>query len=136
VLDCGSGITRERDAKFLADPGMAVVGDVNWEYRVACPVWGNDNGAAFRGYLTTSIPTVLVQGDWDTSTPIENALELRPYFKNSRFVLVKNGSHGSLSEAVVASAEFKRQLLEFFASGDMEGIPDQVALPAVKWVIR
>lgn len=133
VLDCGSGISPMRDARYRADAKTSVAGEANWEYRAACPVWQSDNGDAFRADFQTSIPTLIVHGDWDLSTPLENALELRSSFSNHHFVLVKGGSHGSLAEAQVASPDFKHELLEFFASGDMTGIPTEVVLPAVRW---
>lgn len=133
VLDCGSGISRARDARYAADAKTSVAGEANWEYRAACPVWQSDNGDAFRADFQTNIPTLIVHGDWDLSTPLENALELRSSFKNRHFVLVKGGSHGSLTEAQAASPEFTRELLEFFASGDMTGLPTEVVLPAVRW---
>ena len=136
MLDCGSGITPERDAQFAKSSAVRVVGDPNWEYRVACPVWQSDNGDAFRRMYHTDIPAVIVQGDWDVNTPMENALELAPFFKNHHFVLVKGGSHASLSEAWAANADFRRELVEYFATGDMKGLPNEVALPPVKWVVR
>ena len=136
VLDCGSGITPERDAQFLKDPAVAVVGDRNRDYRAACPIWQSDNGDAFRRNFYTDVPAIIVQGNWDTSTPMENALELKSFFRNSQYVLVEGGSHPSIAEALAASAEFKRQLIEFFATGDTAGFPSRVVLPPVKWVVR
>jgi pimeloyl-ACP methyl ester carboxylesterase len=135
MLDCGSGISKERDAAMLADPAVRLIGERNADYRAACPVWNSDNGDAFRTYFDTNIPTVFVQGDWDTSTPIENAYELAPHFKNLHFVLVKGGSHGSLAEAVNASDAFRREMVEWFATGDTVNLPKEVALPPVKWLV-
>jgi pimeloyl-ACP methyl ester carboxylesterase len=135
MLDCGSGISKERDAAMLADPAVRIVGERNAEYRAACTVWNSNNGDAFRTYFDTTIPTVFVQGDWDTSTPIENAYELAPHFKNLHFVLVKGGSHGSLAEAVNASDAFRREMVEWFATGDTVNLPKEVALPPVKWTL-
>jgi pimeloyl-ACP methyl ester carboxylesterase len=135
MLDCGSGISKERDAAMLADPAVRIIGERNADYRTGCPIWRSDNGDAFRTYFDTNIPTVFVQGDWDTSTPIENAYELAPHFKNLHFVLVKGGSHGSLAEAVNASDAFRREMVEWFATGDKTNLPKEVALPPVKWIV-
>ena len=133
MLDCGSGISDARARAFKADPGVGVIGDRNWEYWENCKVWPSDNGNAFREYFDTNIPTVFVQGDWDVSTPIENAYELAPHFKNLHFVLVKGGSHGSLAEAMDASDEFTKELMEWYATGDTKGLHKEVVLPPVKW---
>jgi pimeloyl-ACP methyl ester carboxylesterase len=135
MLDCGSGITHARDVKILAEPEAKYVGGRNDEYRAVCSLWPSNNGDEFRTNFRTPIPTVFVQGNWDTSTPMENSLEMRPFFTNSRYVLVKGGSHGSLVEARAASDEFARALIKYFATGDMSSIPESVQLPPVKWVV-
>jgi pimeloyl-ACP methyl ester carboxylesterase len=135
MLDCGSGITPARAKQFMEDPAVAIVGDLGWFYRTACASWNSDLGDAFRQNFETTIPTVFVHGDWDTSTPLENALELKPFFKNLHFVLVKGGSHGALLQALPVAPTFRKELMEFFATGDMAGLPDEVAIPPVNWVM-
>ena len=133
MLDCGSGISAERARAYEKDPAIAIVGDRNWDYWENCKVWPSDNGPAFRKNFETTIPTVFVQGDWDVSTPMENSLELKPFFKNMHYVLVKGGSHGAQQEALAASPEFRRAILHFYATGEMKQLPSEVALPPVKW---
>ncbi len=135
MLDCGSGITRARDARLLAEPEAKYVGGRNDEYRAVCPLWPSDNGDQFRTNFRTTIPTVFVQGNWDLSTPMENSLEMKPFFVSSKYVLVKGGSHGSLVEARAASDVFARGLIRYFATGDMSGIPEVVELAPVKWAV-
>jgi pimeloyl-ACP methyl ester carboxylesterase len=135
MLDCGSGITHARDLRILAEPEAKYVGGRNDEYRAVCPLWPSNNGDEFRTNFRTTIPTVMVQGNWDTSTPMENSLDMKPFFVNSKYVLVKGGSHGSLVEARAASEVFARGLIKYFATGDMSGIPEVVDLPPVKWVV-
>jgi pimeloyl-ACP methyl ester carboxylesterase len=135
MLDCGSGITRDRDRTILAEKEAKYVGDRNDEYRAVCSLWPSDNGDEFRTNFRTPIPTVMVQGNWDTSTPMENSLEMKPFFINSRYMLVNGGSHGSLSEALAASEIVRRALVNYFATGDMTGFPEVVNLPPVKWIV-
>ena len=135
MLDCGSGISPQRHATLRNDPGAKVVGDLGWWYDTACPPWGADLGDEFRKNFDTEIPTVIVQGNWDTSTPFENALELVPHFKNSRFVVINGGSHGALGEALDASPEFRDALYRFVKTGDMSALPEQVDLPPINWVV-
>ena len=133
MLDCGSGITPERLAEHNSDPAMTVLARMNWIYVAGCPVWGSDLGDDFRQNFETQIPTVIVHGTWDTSTPYENALELVPYFKNSKFIPVIRGPHGAIRAAMGASEEFRRGILAFAASGDMSQLPDTVTMPRVRW---
>jgi len=135
MLDCGSGISRERHDRLSVDTAKRIVGDLGWYYDTACPVWGADLGDAFRRNFTTTIPTVIVQGTWDTSTPFENALELAPFFENSRLISVEGGSHGALREALEADSTFRAVLAHFVATGDMSQLPNEVKLPAIEWVV-
>ncbi|HSR70603.1 MAG TPA: alpha/beta hydrolase [Acidobacteriota bacterium] len=133
MLDCGSGISRQRLQHLQSDPAKVVVGDLGWFYQTACAEWGSDLGEAFRKNFETGIPTLIVQGDWDTSTPYENALELKPYFKNSTFVTVRGGSHGALPEAMREDESFSAAVMKFIGEGDVSGIPEEVQLPEIVW---
>jgi len=135
MLDCGSGITPERLVEYKADPAVKIIGLGSWNYLAGCPVWGSDLGDEFRQNFETYIPTVIVHGTWDTSTPYENALELVPYFKNSKFIPVIRGPHGAIRAAIKASEQFYKGIMHFVATGDMSGLPDKVEMPPVKWVI-
>lgn len=135
MLDCGSGITPERERRFLADPARDVVGEQSWFYRAVCPAWDADLGNEFRRNFDTEIPTVIVHGNWDMSTPFENALELAPHFQRGRLVVVDRGSHGALREALEEFPSFREALYGFVASGDMSGIPERLELPEPDWVL-
>lgn len=135
MLDCGSGITPERLAEYKADPAVKIIGLGSWGYIAGCPVWKSDLGDEFRQNFETEIPSVIVHGTWDTSTPYENALELVPYFKKSKFIPVIRGPHGAIRAAMSASERFRKGILHFAATGDMSNLPDKVELPPVKWVV-
>ena len=135
MLDHGSGITPEREAELKADPAVKILGDINSNYTITREIWGSDLGDEFRENFETDIPTVIVHGTWDTSTPFENALELVPFFKNSKFIPVIRGPHGAINAAMRASEEFRRGIFHFAATGDMSGLPDEVKMPAVDWII-
>jgi pimeloyl-ACP methyl ester carboxylesterase len=135
MLDCGSGITKERLAEFLADPAAKVFRRMNWHYIEGCPVWGSDLGDAFRQNFETEIPTVIAHGTWDTSTPYENALELIPYFKNSNFIPIVRGPHWAIRAAMKSSEEFTAGILHFAATGDTSKLPEVVEMPPVEWTI-
>ena len=133
MLDSGSGITARRRAVFESDPAMKIIGSTFDYYAKGSPVWETDLGDDFRQNFETGIPTVIVHGTWDTSTPYENAVELAPFFKNSKFITVKRGSHGAFSEAMNADKNFRNAIRKFTVSGDMSGLPDQIELPLPRW---
>ena len=135
ILDCGSGITAERLAKYNSDPALEILGEMNWKYTSVCSVWESDLGDGFRQNFETEIPTVIVHGTWDLSTPYENALELFPYFKNSKFIPVKRGPHGSIQAAMSLSKQFNKGIMKFAATGSMSDLPNKVEMPSVEWVI-
>lgn len=134
-LDCGSGISAERHAELLADPAAAVVGPLGEFYDWTCPVFDNDLGDEFRTEFSTEVPTLLVQGTWDTSTPFENALEMEPAFTRGQLVVVEGGSHGALGEARRASPEFEAGVNRFLRTGETDGVPTLVELPPLDWVL-
>ncbi len=135
MLDCGSGITPARWNEYISDPASTILLGMNWWYNKGCMVWDSDLGDEFRQNFETEIPTVIVHGTWDTSTPYENALELVPFFKNSKFVTVKRGPHGAIRAAFRASPEFQEALLGFAGNGDMSTLPDSVEIPAPQWIM-
>ncbi|MCG8603966.1 alpha/beta hydrolase [bacterium] len=135
MLDCGSGITAKRLAEYEADPAQKIIGSTYWGYAAGCSVWGSDLGDEFRQNFETDTPTVIVHGTWDTSTPYENALELVPYFKNSKFIPVIGGSHGAIRDARRASEKFDKAIYDFVEKGDMAALPDTVKMPPVEWVV-
>lgn len=135
MLDHGSGITPEREAELKSDPAVITLGDINSNYTITREVWGSDLGDEFRQNFETDIPTAIVHGTWDTSTPYENALELVPYFKNSKFIPVIRGPHGAIRAALNASEQFRKGIMHFAATGDMSELPDKVEMPPVDWII-
>ncbi len=135
VLDCGSGISEARRRRLENDPAIPLVGDLGSYYDANCPAWESDLGEEFRTSFSTDVPTLIVQGDWDTSTPIENALELLSAFSNHHFVRVEGGSHLALMDAMSSSPEFRAAVLDFVASGDTEQLPETVSLPPLDWAV-
>lgn len=97
-MDCASGVSPERRKRYRADPARGLLGDLNWEYESLCDLWpAEDLGDSFRAGVVSGIPTVLIHGTWDTSTPIENAREVWKGLRRGRLVEVDGGNHGALS---------------------------------------
>ena len=133
LLDCGSGITGERARGLRDDPAREVVGETAWLYFEGCPAWDVDLGDDFRTGFRTRVPTVVVHGNWDLSTPYENALEMMPAFENGTLVTVHRGTHGALEEAMEASDSFREEVLRFLRTGERSAMPERVQLPPVDW---
>ena len=132
-IDCASGISAERGATLRSDPAAAFLGATWRYYDTSCAVWEADLGEEFRAPFNSDVPVLLIQGDWDTSTPVENGLEVRTYFNNHRFVHVEGGSHGAFREARENEEGFTEKVYLWMATGNFEGIPERVILPPLRW---
>ncbi|MEM7355020.1 MAG: alpha/beta fold hydrolase [Acidobacteriota bacterium] len=131
--DCGSGVSQARSDQIRNDPAAAMLGPIWQEDDTWCEGWDADLGEDFRSPFRTSVPTVLVQGNWDTGTPYENAVELRTYFENHHFVHVEGGSHGALREAIEEVEGFQDAMDHWLTTGELEQIPESVELPPFQW---
>ena len=136
MLDCASGITPEREEEIDADPAVDLIGKSGAEiYQHACSVWDVDLGDDFRTGFEIDVPTVMVHGTWDLSTPLMNAERLQPAFANGTLVPVKRGTHGAFWEARDASEDFADGIRHFLKTGDRSQMPDSVTLPEVNWIV-
>jgi pimeloyl-ACP methyl ester carboxylesterase len=135
MLDCGSGISEARAERMAADEAIATVGKLGSFYDANCPAWASDLGEEFRENFETEIPTLLVHGDWDLSTPLGNARDLEPFFKKGKLVVIEGGTHGALREAWAESALFREAMTSFIRTGDLDAMPDRIELPPIEWEI-
>ncbi|MEX2570988.1 MAG: alpha/beta fold hydrolase [Gemmatimonadota bacterium] len=128
MMDCSSGISPARAARYGNAPARGLLGDINWEYAELCGTWrAPDLGAGFRAPLRSAIPTVIVHGTWDTSTPIENAREVVATLENGQLVEVITGNHGALYN-LYSHWEPIFDLLGAFLRGEEVRFPAEVRL--------
>ncbi|MEX1256784.1 MAG: alpha/beta fold hydrolase [Gemmatimonadota bacterium] len=128
TMDCASGISSARRERLAEEAGVDLLGGVNWEYEEICPVWdAPDLGDDFRSPLESAIPTVIVHGTWDYSTPIENAREVAATLSNSQLVEVVTGTHGALYN-VFGRWQPMKSLLAAFLRGEEVRFPGEVQL--------
>lgn len=133
MMDCASGVSPQRAARFARDAASEILGDVNFEYRAVCEAWqAPDLGAAYRAPVVSAIPALLLHGTWDTSTPIENAREVVSTLSNGQLVEVLEGGHGALHNLLAHWPPMRSQLANFLR-GERVAFPAQVALPAVSF---
>jgi pimeloyl-ACP methyl ester carboxylesterase len=89
------------------------------EYRGACHNWPVTPAPAewFREF-ESQVPTLLVSGHYDPSTPDESAEAVRRSLPNSRHIVVRNLSHGAGFTCARPVVE------EFLASASLDGVAD------------
>ena len=134
--DCGSGVSEQRGKLIRNHPAAATVGETWKFYDSSCQTWDADLGEEFRQNFNSDIPTVLIHGNWDMSTPYENAAEVRTMFSNHKFIHIEQGSHGALLDAIVDSPGFEAQLHTWMRTGQYEHLPERVEFPPLRWRVR
>jgi pimeloyl-ACP methyl ester carboxylesterase len=137
LIDTSLGVTPKREHQLRTDPATEFLGHWNFDgYLATASVWPTqDVGDDFRSEIVNPVPIVFAQGDWDTSTPIENALSIAPYFTNSRVIITEHGGHGVLDPIAERLPEVMNLLLEFLRTGNMEKLPSRVTLPAPQFAM-
>ena len=119
-MDCASGASPARKARSRTDPARRLFGDLNVEYEAACEVWpSEDLGASFRTNVASRVPTLVVHGTWDTSTPIENAREVAAALPRATLVEVVGGNHGALYNLFERWPPMRSSLAAFLAGRDV-----------------
>jgi pimeloyl-ACP methyl ester carboxylesterase len=141
LIDNSLGISKDREEKLDHEPGRRWIGELNSIYKATrnvtpTPVIGD----AFRE-LRTDIPMLLVHGDFDLSTPIENAEELLSLSKNAHLIRITGGTHGAFDQIADHDAEFLSVIARFLdanlESGDQTfkslGLPTELNLPPLQF---
>lgn len=136
LLDCASGGSADRLTRIQREPAKDIVGDQGapWELQMCAP-WNVDLGESFRRNVDMNIPTLIVHGTWDLSTPYENALDLVPRLKRGKLVTVIGGTHAALAEAQAADSAFAKAIEAFLRTGATSALPDTVVLPRIEWTV-
>ncbi|PYS30802.1 MAG: hypothetical protein DMF75_15475 [Acidobacteria bacterium] len=137
LIDTSLGVTPQREYLLRNDPAAALLGQWDFDsYLATAGIWpSKDVGDDFRNEIISHIPVVFVEGDWDTSTPIENTLSVAPYFLNGRVLIVEHGKHFALKQMVEDSPDIVTALIEFVRSGKTTNVPMRMTLPVAKFQV-
>ena len=130
LIDNSLGITADRDRTLRSDSARRLVGPINSFYyatrdRTPTP----DAGDNFRTGLSADVPVLMIQGDLDRSTPIENARHIHEELPTSHLLHVENGTHMAIREVRQFHPELTKQVREFLQSGSFGELPSHVTLP-------
>ncbi|HSE37993.1 MAG TPA: alpha/beta hydrolase [Blastocatellia bacterium] len=137
LIDTSLGVTPKREHLLRSDVGTEFLGQWNFDsYLATADVWPTaDVGDEFRNEVVSRIPVVFAQGDWDTSTPVENTLNVAPYFLNGRVLIAEHGGHGVLDPIAEHLPDVWSVLSEFLKTGKNDNLPARVTLPVPKFAV-
>jgi pimeloyl-ACP methyl ester carboxylesterase len=100
LTDCASGNTSNRKQEVSRQAKNAILGDAlnNVIFEVCDLLPLRDLNEDLNLDFTSKVPLLLICGSQDARTPVRNAMEIMDNFKNSRLLVVKNGSHDLFRE--------------------------------------
>ena len=127
LIDSSLGTTPNRRSKLWNDPATRFLSRSNFAPLMAtAEIWpSQDVGDDFRTPSECTIPVVLINGDWDTKTPIENMYEIASYFKNSRQITIHQAGHGTMKSSTKEQhPEFIEKLCKFLMTGETKDLPE------------
>jgi len=143
LVDQSLGISAARDARLRRAAQISPLEDVNLYYRLTrtlSPAW--DVGDDFRSDFKISAPVLLLQGDVDFSTPLENAQHLRRFLANGHLLEVQGGgTHSITDDAIRLLPDVRAKVREFLAAPTNElpvklrSMPAAVQLPALQFAV-
>jgi pimeloyl-ACP methyl ester carboxylesterase len=137
LIDTSLGVTPKREFLLRTDAATEFLGQWNFDsYLASADIWPTaDVGDDFRTDVVSTIPVVFAQGDWDTSTPVENTLNVAPFFPNGRVLIAAHGGHGVLNPIAEHLPDVMSVLLEFLRTGNSANVPSRVTLPVPKFTV-
>jgi len=95
MMDLSSGATAARRARIRRESEQSLLGNaINFPLMSLGEAWGDpDVGDSFRKPVRSNVPVLILAGDLDPRTPIENAHDIVRSLPNGQVVEVVNGTH-------------------------------------------
>lgn len=128
LVDASIGIDAALDRQFQEEAGKVPLGDVNRRLRARQGVQGSAPiDASWRVPLRGPMELLLIQGDADLSTPLENIDHVTFSQVNARRVIIERGSHFAIDEALEQIGDFGAFIAAFLESA--AAVPSQRGAP-------
>lgn len=128
MMDLASYATPARIARVRDQTRSALLGNaMNFPLMDLRAVWPDaDLGDVYRSPVRSRVPTLILAGDLDARTPVENAHEIAATLPNAHVVVLGNGAH----EFDLFGSTALRPLLQDFLADRPVGAT-RVALPPI-----
>jgi pimeloyl-ACP methyl ester carboxylesterase len=130
MTDLSSGATPERRARIGREAATALLANaINVPGMELQDAWGaTELEADFRQPVVSDVPMLILVGDLDARTPVENAIEIAGTLSNAQLVVLENAAH---QFDLFGSAPI-RAVLGQFLRGE-RNIPSRLVLPPLKF---
>ncbi|KRC81646.1 alpha/beta fold hydrolase [Sphingomonas sp. Root241] len=128
MMDIASGASPQRLERIRLEAREALLDDaMNFPTIDLQSAWpGADLGAEYRRPVRSAVPTLILVGDLDARTPIENAREIAAELPHAKVIVLENGAHQFDLFGDPAIQPLLRDFLRDRAIG-----VDRVRLPAI-----
>ena len=103
---------------------------INFPGSATMAAWGTvDLGDSYRQAVRCDVPVLIVAGDLDPRTPVENAREIATTLPRASVVFVENATH----QFDLFGSTAMRELLAAFLRDGTSPVK-RIALPPIAWV--
>lgn len=136
LIDSSIGASPARIRELRADPAQKFLGD--WQagpHLGSRAAWPTKDIGELRAFVRSDIPLVMIQGDWDTSTPIENMQTQARYFTHAHTIAVHRGEHAPPSRLAREDPAAFAAIVEFFRSGSTTKLPHELTLATPRFTL-
>lgn len=137
LIDTSLGITPQREYQLRHDPAGAYVGSGGFApYLAAASRWPTpDLGDGYRRLRPIDTPVLMVHGDWDTSTPLDNMQAQLPYLRNGRAIVIHRGGHDGVFYQLRDEPAARAAVHHFLRTGEFTNLPTEVTLPLPRFAV-
>ncbi|WP_129774663.1 alpha/beta fold hydrolase [Peristeroidobacter soli] len=126
LIDNSLDITAARDAYLRKASEEKWLGDINDHYHNTRDLTPTRRvGDDFRADWSIDVPVMLLNGDLDWSTPIENSRHLRGFLKQGHLLEIAGGTHCTEMNEVMAQQPELMQKVYSFIDADFTTTPAQ-----------
>lgn len=109
---CASGSSEARRQRMVEEARSSLLAPTPNVVAASCDVWGvRDLGEDFRRPVASDVPTLLISGTGDLTTPLERAAAVLPGLSHGQQLILEGARHGH--DLLVGSPDIAKEILEF-----------------------